>query len=361
MDNAYFMGDEEALNDMISSFRKRGWLTLGYKLENGRVVFGDVRSTMDLPLNVEDYVEPGSFWRRAGGRFRHTYHSPKTYLHPPRQVLALESKDFTHYEEPSYDVDNGVVLLGVKPCDLEAMRVLDGILLGKHPVYTARRRSVVAVVVEECLEPNNNCFCAVTNTGPTARGEFDIAYARLSHGKVLFKPGSKLGEEVVGELGLQPASRDLLEEYRRSVEQAVETMKRRLEVNLEKMQKLLLRSARNRDLWIELSSRCVGCGNCNYVCPTCFCLEVDYTIENSKAAKVAKWTGCLLYTYGQLATMHVRPELYMRYRHFVLHKFVFYPIQVGRVGCVGCGRCITWCPMGIDLRSTVKKITEVEK
>jgi ferredoxin len=334
-----------------------GSTLLGYRAAQPAPVFGEIRGLEDLPLSVSDVQGPGYYRLVDGYRFRHTYGSPKHYLLPPEHAILVV--------KPSYEVvepereSGGVVFFGIKPCDLWAVEVLDRILLGKHPVYTARRRGVQAIIVEECLEPGETCFCALMGYGPVASGGYDLAYARLDRDRLVFKPSSKLGWELVERLSLREAGDEVVEEYLDMVERAVDTMKRRMP-SLERATSAFKRLIGSVEFWEKVSERCVGCANCNYVCPTCFCTEIVDRVESDHATRVATWTGCLSYTYGLVAGGHFRRELYMRYRHFVLHKFLFYPKQIGGlVGCVGCGRCITWCPLGVDLRETLKRAVEV--
>ena len=328
----------------------------GYRYHAGSVSWGEINGVADLPLNVEDHVEPGLYRLKEGFRFRHSSVSPKILLLPSEQVLLYESEDYSRVEVPGTDMRQ-TALFGIKPCDRKAIEVLDHIIGSRNPVYASRRRSIGAIIVEECLEPNNNCFCGAVGSGPSVEDGFDVAYARLDEKRALFKYGSELGREILVKLGLKPASEREVSGYREKIESTRESTSRAFRKVMREVQENLLKKAGDRDLWLKVSEDCVGCGNCNFVCPTCFCLEFEYSInEENMGVKTALWTGCLLYTYGQVAGGHFRRELYTRYRHFLLHKFVFYPRQIGLLGCVGCGRCITWCPMSIDLRKSVNYV-----
>lgn len=293
-----------------------------------------------------------------GIRFRHSFTSPKLYLHPPEQLVSTVSPD---YKILGDNMDNDrVILFGIKPCDLRAINILDSILgLNKHPIYTRRRNSVAAVVVEECLEPGETCFCGALGTGPDVSQGFDIAYARLNENLVLFKHGSDIGKEVIARANLAKADRDTVSLYQELISRCRKATETRIP-SINKIENSLKKSMNNTQLWSKLSSRCVGCGNCNYVCPTCFCIEIEDIVLEGLSRRIAKWIGCLTYTYGQVAGGHFRPRLYTRYRHFVLHKFLFYPMQINSIGCVGCGRCITWCPLGIDIRDTLREVVRNE-
>ena len=354
----FFIGGLREL-ELLMRFLQRefnGAKLYGYKLQNGNVVFGELASVSDLPLGVVDEQKPGYYRLLQGFRFRHCMDSPKRFLLPPEHLLVTISSSYDVIKVED-DVEP-VILFGIKPCDLKAIEILDRIIYGRNPVYTKRRDSVKAVVVEECLEPGETCFCAAVNSGPTASRGFDIAYARLRQDLFIFRYGSPLGEKILSRIGLREASEEHVKKYLELVDKARALMMARIPP-IKDIGELLRKRASDKKFWEDESMNCVGCGNCNYVCPTCFCIEIDDRVEGNVSRRVAIWAGCRTYTYGLVAGGHFRRDLYTRYRHFILHKFVFYPIQVGDVGCVGCGRCITWCPMGIDMRDTLKHLTEV--
>lgn len=331
---------------------------LGYKLHNGEVRFGEVDDVSEVPTNVADVQRPGHYRLTPGYRFRHSFSSPKAFLLPPEHTILTTSPNYGVVEYDS-SPECGVVFFGVKPCDRKAVEILDRVIYGKNPVYTKRRDAVRAIVIEECLEPGETCFCSAVNAGPTVSTGFDLAYARLHKDLYIFKYGSPLGERVLSRARLRRAEESHVKEYAEMVGKAVSTMNARVP-NIRDVQKALNEEINDRRFWEEVTSKCVGCGNCNYVCPTCFCIEVEDVVEGDRSRRVGIWAGCRTYTYGLVAGGHFRRELYTRYRHFVLHKFLFYPKQVGDVGCVGCGRCSTWCPLGLDLKDVLKHLTEVK-
>lgn len=357
MNGEVFVGSYSDLKRLIVILRKLDGVVdvVGYKVSGGSIVWGNISDVDDLPLNVSDIQGPGFFRVSRGTRFRHSFVSPKVFLNPSEQLLLMVSQN---YEVKSVIAEvPKVVLFGLKPCDVKSIEVLDSIL-GSHPLYARVRDAIAGVVVEECLEPGETCFCGAMSSGPSVEKGFDISYARVDENNIVFRCGSNLGRRILDELGLKEASRDIVEEYLKLIENTkTKTATRIPRVN--DIQRALHSCIEDPSLWVTLSKNCVGCGNCNYVCPTCFCLEfVDEVVDEGSAKRIAKWIGCLTYTYGQVAGGHFRPQLYMRYRHFVLHKFLFYPKQIGLLGCVGCGRCITWCPLGVDLRKTLSEIAE---
>lgn len=348
----YFKGGLTDLQALFDSVKSYIGVVVGYRVSGDTVGFDSVESLESLPLSLEDVQAPGVYRlsRSSSGFFRHSHASPKYWLHLPIQEVFSVLEDYT-VNVVRYDT-RSAALFGIKPCDLASIEVLDRILKDDDS-YWSRRSKIELIVVEECTVPGATCFCGSIGTGPFASAGFDIAYARLNNG-IIFKYGSEKGLKILERLKLAEASKDDVTEYERAIARARE-LTRYLPPPSE-VSKSLERSIGDISFWKEVSSRCVGCTNCNMVCPTCFCSEfVDQIEPSGRAKRVRQWFGCLSYTYGQVAGIHYRPELYMRYRHFVLHKFLFYPKQVGLVGCVGCGRCITWCPMGIDLREVISK------
>ncbi|MCS7128389.1 MAG: 4Fe-4S dicluster domain-containing protein [Desulfurococcaceae archaeon] len=328
---------------------------IGLRYVNKSLSYGELNSIDEAPLNVEDVQAPSSYKlveEGASGRFRHSFPSLKYFLYPPVQDVLYIGRDFSSREAK---VDLGdVALFGIKPCDLHSMKVFDGILMNRDPYYTSARSSIKIVVVEECVKPSKVCFCGSLGTGPWASDGFDVAFARLSN-SVVFKPGSSIGSDLLKRLNVKRASDETMYEYREAMDNALKSTKALPELTA--LNNALEKSMGSGELWTKVSRKCVGCSNCNMVCPTCFCTEFFDEVElDESAVRLRKWHGCLSYSYGLVAGGHFRPKLYMRYRHFILHKFLFYPNQVGLIGCVGCGRCITWCPLGVDIRETLWEV-----
>lgn len=348
----YFLGDLSALEKLLLALREFGLRVLAYKLQGDLPIFGEVSELRDLPIGYTDVQSPGGYRlvKDVGGFFRHSQYSPKYFLHHPVQQVYEISGEF-EIAQAREDFPP-TALFGIKPCDLAAIEVLDRIL-ERDDAYQARRSRVEYVIVEECVEPGGTCFCGSIGTGPAASGGYDIAYARIDD-QVLFKVGSAKGFKLAEKIGFTEAPKDLVKKYDEILGEA--RRKASKIPPLSTVAKALEDMAASEGFWREASARCVGCTSCNMVCPTCFCTEfVDYVDLSDRARRERQWFGCLSYTYGQVAGQHFRPELFMRYRHFVLHKLVFYQKQVNLPGCVGCGRCITWCPMGIDLREVVSR------
>ena len=312
----------------------------GYWVNGDRVVFDRVEEPGKLLIGLPPRIPQ---------------HSPKYRLLPPEHVLLYVNRDYG-VELPKL-AETPMVFFGVKPCDVAAIRVLDSILVARHPVYTQKRSLLKLIVVEECLDPLDTCFCGDVGSGPATKDYYDVSYAALGD-TVFFKAGTGVGVNLLRNIGLRKPSGPELDKYESALKRAAEKASNKVPGLIE-IRKALASSVVNVDLWRDLSKYCLACGSCNYVCPTCFCTEIEDVIEGgSVSARVAKWVGCRTYTYGLVAGGHFRQELYTRYRHFALHKMVFYSEQVGVIGCVGCGRCSAWCPAGLDFKETLREVVK---
>ena len=349
----FYKGSERDLLRIYGFVRSIG-AVYGYVKSGDGIEFGCIEDASEIPLDLTVVQRPGYYKVSSGFGFTHSFQSPKTFLYPPRMTVAIVREDLS-VEIPEDNISEEVVLFGIKPCDLAAIRVLDELFsLNFNPYYFNRRRKIVGIIVEECLYPGETCFCHFLGTGPEAVDGFDLAYARIGKDFVLFKAKSPFGKIVASKLGLEKAGEDDVNTYRKLVEEAKK--KTSIGVSVEDVRKTLSISIVDEDLWKELSKKCLGCANCNMVCPTCFCTEILDEIEDGVSRRVAHWVGCLSHVYGLVAGGHFRGQFYTRFRHFVLHKYLFYPKQTGLLGCVGCGRCIVWCPVGIDVREAIRTV-----
>jgi ferredoxin len=246
-----------------------------------------------------------------------------------------------------------LAFLGLRPCDLAAIAVQDRVLLGgpyADPVYRARREGCF-LAVANCLRPGGTCFCASWGTGPRAAQGFDLALTELLEADehvLLVEAGSAAGNDVLARLPVRPASEAHLKAARERLQAAAAAMGRALAV--EGLAARLY--ARYEDAhWDVVGARCLACGNCTQVCPTCFCSSTsDVTdLQGLCAERRRTWDSCFGREFSYIHGGSVRTSPGARYRQWITHKLCTWPDQFGTAGCVGCGRCITWCPVGIDL------------
>ncbi len=363
--------DLPALDVLIEALRDGGYRVVGPTVRDGAIVYADIDSAAQLPAGWTDRQQAGSYRleRRADeARFGWAVgpHSWKPFLLVPVLRLwrarrsgggALELE-----EEPA--PDERLALVGVRPCDLAAIAVQDGVLLGGRYAdrdYAARREGAFVVAVN-CGEPGGTCFCASLGTGPKAGDGYDLALTELLEGehRFLAEAGSERGEELLAGLPRRKAGEADVAAARRVTDGAAERMGRRLEA--EGLRDLLARN-REHPRFDEVAARCLTCANCTLVCPTCFCTSVEDTTDlaRSEAGRVRSWDTCFSIQYSFLHGGSIRTSPKARYRQWLTHKFGTWHDQFGRSGCVGCGRCITWCPVGIDVTEELAAIRSGEE
>jgi ferredoxin len=246
----------------------------------------------------------------------------------------------------------------VRACDLQAIAVQDRVFLGGayvEPDYAARREDAFLVAVD-CHEPGGTCFCVSMGTGPKAEGGFDLGLTELLEGghRFLVEAGSPRGAEVLAALARREATPDDVSAAEASVEHARQRMGRKVEAG--DLRDLLARNLEH-PRWDDVAERCLTCGNCVLVCPTCFCTSVEDVNDLSGAAeRWRRWDTCYSIEHSYIHGGSIRRTPRSRYRQWLTHKFGTWHDQFGTSGCVGCGRCITWCPVGIDVTEELAAI-----
>lgn len=357
---------------MIETLRREGYRVIGPTLRASAVAYEEIRSLEDLPAGWSDQQEAGSYrlWQRPDkALFGHHagQDSWKRWLHVPMVRLwqaRRKAGRFTLTELPEED-PAPLAFLGVRPCDLAAIRIQDAILTGGpyvDPLYRARRERAMLIGVN-CTEPCGTCFCASMKTGPDVQEGFDLALTEMPKEEAgethtfIAQCGSPRGEELLGRVGARPASDEEQEAARRLVAQAAGQMGRTLRTD---DLRELLQDNFDHPRWEAVARRCLTCGNCTMVCPTCFCTTVEDSTDltGGEATRRRVWDVCYTLDFTYLYGGHVRETAKSRYRQWLTHKLSTWIDQFGVSGCVGCGRCITWCPVGIDLTEEVTAIRQ---
>lgn len=356
------------LDALFNVLRERGFTVIAPTLADGAIVWDEAQSAEDLPAGWTDVHEPGSyrlerldvpalFGYAAGPR------SLKHYLNPPRQRICTVSGDgleFAVEAEPA--VPPKYAFIGVRGCELAAVEILD-LVYGSGPEpdprYTAARNEAFVVAVH-CTAPSAACFCRSMDTGPRAAGGYDLALTELCGGGrhvFVVEAGSEQGTAVLDELPTEPAGDAIVEEARAAVDAAAHGMERR--VDLDGIHGLLTSAAEDPH-WDDAARRCLGCANCTLVCPTCFCATVEdvSALDGQTAERWRVWDSCFTMDFTHVHGGSIRKSGAARYRHWLTHKFATWLDQFGRLGCVGCGRCITWCPVGIDVTAELAVLRE---
>ncbi|HDJ51540.1 MAG TPA: hypothetical protein ENF25_05010 [Thermoprotei archaeon] len=356
-----YYGDIGELRKLFDLLRLKGYRVVGPKLRNNVIRLEELMSFDEMPYGYTDSQSPGRYRlvKSDGESFRVGPDSLKKYLYPPELVIFSVTKDWK-IREPEFYYPK-TAFFGIKPCDMASVLIMDRVQGAGGDPYYLRARENSIFIVENCLTPGETCFCGTMGTGPEVKEGFDISYTLIQEDNlVLFRYGSDTGLELLTSLDLEPAPPEIEIKYRRMMREAKEHAQ--APFTIDDVPDLLEHSL-NDEIWKKVSEKCLGCANCNMVCPTCFCFDViDEPELDGSSKRVRIWDGCHSYIYAEIAGANLRKDLWARYRHWVLHKFNYWQTQFGTLGCVGCGRCITWCPAGIDLRQVVYDVVkEVQK
>jgi sulfhydrogenase subunit beta (sulfur reductase) len=358
--------EPEALDVLVDALRRRGYRVLGPTVSNGAIVYDDLESAADLPIGWTDRQEAATYrLERRGDEARFGYavgpHSWKQFLFPPRVRLwqaRRNGDDVLAVDEEPPDT-TPLAFVGVRSCELHAIAIQDRIFVGGRFVdrdYAARREGTFVVAVN-CFEPGGTCFCASMGTGPRADAGYDLVLTEILEGehRLLVEAGSESGAELLRELPARPAESADLEAAARAVDGAAQRMGRRMEAG--DLRDLLARNIEH-PRWDDVAERCLACTNCTLVCPTCFCSSVEDTtdLSGAEAERWRTWDSCFSLDHSYIHGGSVRPSGRSRYRQWMTHKLGTWHDQFGSSGCVGCGRCIAWCPVGIDITEEVAAI-----
>jgi sulfhydrogenase subunit beta (sulfur reductase) len=360
--------ENDAPERLVEALLGRGYRVIAPRVDHETLVLDDVAAGDELPRGWSDEAAPGHYRlvrteddpTRAAERFgfRVGAHSYKRYLHPPETRLFTARRDGPGglQVQPEPGPDRPLALVGVRPCDLAAIGVQDRVLLnGPHVdgVYAARREGAFLVAVE-CTRPGATCFCASMGTGPgldDAAGGADVVLTELidaeRHG-FLARAASERGAALLDALDGRPASDGERAERAARVKDAARSMERSVDAEAART---ALAQGHGLPLFAEVAERCLACANCTLVCPTCFCTTVlDTTdLEGRVAERNRHWDSCFGLEFSYLHGGSVRQSVSARYRQWLTHKLSSWFDQFGESGCVGCGRCIAWCPVGIDI------------
>ena len=368
--------DRKKFDALLQVLGEQSYQLLGPTVTEEVLVLDEIESAADLPIGMTDKQEAGSYrlmkaelptlFGYAVGQ-----QSWKQFLHLPEETLWRATRvDHGFAVEQVECKAARRALIGVRPCELVALEIHDKVLSGgpyadEH--YRQRRENLFIVAVN-CTRPGGTCFCDSMGTGPRATRGFDLALTEVCTDKehhFLIETGSERGAAILSGLPVEPATETQIETATKLLDGANSKMGR--ELNTDGLKKLL-EGQFDSFHWEEIAKRCLGCANCTMVCPTCFCSTVeDYTdLTGKQVERRRRWDSCYSVDFSYIHGGSIRNSGAARYRQWLSHKLAYWVDQFGTFGCVGCGRCITWCPAGIDLteeistlRSAVENIADI--
>lgn len=348
----------EGLGKLIAALREDGRTVIGPIARDGAICLGEVKALADLPAGLTDEQAPGHYrlkTREDGALFGYA-----SGQHAYKRSLLLPEVTLVRLRRHADDVEvvggpppaQRLAFLGPRACDLAALGVHDRTLRDgpyADADYAARREDLLIVSVQ-CGQAGGTCFCVSMKTGPRATSGFDLALTEIvgpPH-RFLVEIGTAAGAALAERIGLAPAPAEDRDEAEAIVARTAAQMGRTLETEGLRER---LQSNPEDPRWDEVATRCLGCTSCTMVCPTCFCTTVeDHTdLEGTTAERTRRYDSCFSESFAYVHGGSLRPSLRARYRQWLTHKLSTWIDQFGTSGCVGCGRCITFCPVGIDI------------
>lgn len=356
---AAYLTDREGLDRLFAALRDEGRTLVGPRLADGAIVYDRLATTADLPVGWTDEQDAGQYrLRRRDDQALFGYvvgpQSWKKFLFPAETRLwRAERTDKGIEFLPTPIPEQRHAFIGVRPCELAAIGIQDRVFTGGPYVderYASLRAGIFIVAVN-CAEAAATCFCPSMDTGPRSRGGHDLALTELISDErhvFLVEPGSAAGEALLETLGFAPAEAHDRAESQAASARAAEQAGRSMPV--EGLREALLTQP-DSPLWDEIAERCLSCANCTLACPTCFChtIEDSGDLSGDHAERWQRWDSCFTREFSYVHGGAIRPSSGSRYRQWLTHKLATWWDQFDSSGCVGCGRCITWCPVGIDI------------
>lgn len=353
---------KSSLQTVFRNLQTAGFTLIGPKARDGAVVLDEIRAIEDLPIGYKDQQQPGRY--RAEPTREHQWFSYnvgaqswKQFLYPP--VITLYSVRKTSGQwavQRPEKVAPRFAFIGVRSCDLHAIQLQDRVFMAKEfrdPHY-GRRREQLFILAVNCSTATANCFCTSMKTGPRVHDGYDLALTELPE-TFLLQVGSEAGSQMLQDSRWQPASAFDLGQAAHVVQNTERQIQR--EMRTDDLPDLLYQNLEH-PRWTEVAGRCLSCANCTMVCPTCFCSTVQDTsdLQANNARRTRVWDSCFILDFSHVHGGNQRPTVRARYRQWLTHKLASWIDQFGAIGCVGCGRCMTWCPAGIEITEELKAI-----
>ena len=361
----YIKSDQiQSLLETLINFK---YQTIGPVQRDGVIVYDAITSTKDLPVGWTDEQDAGTYRlkkRDDNALFGYVVgpHSWKQYLHQPSLQLWKANKDGNGFKIEEQEIEAyKYAFIGVRACELAAIAIHDNVFATENgfvdPHYFAVRENCFIVAIN-CGQAKGTCFCASMDTGPQVKNGFDLALTEVltnSDHYFLIESGSELGEEVLSGIPHRPATEKEIEFENQIISETTSQMGR--EIDTTGIKELFYQNYEHPQ-WNDVAQRCLACANCTMVCPTCFCTSVEDVTDltGSQVERWRHWDSCFTLDFTYIHGGNIRASIKSRYRQWITHKMAAWIDQFGTSGCVGCGRCITWCPAAIDITAEVRAI-----
>ncbi|MGI4993520.1 4Fe-4S dicluster domain-containing protein [Halobacteriovorax sp. GFR7] len=347
---------------LFEKLKESGYTIIAPTIKDDAIIYDQVANIDELPIGVTDEQDKGMY--RLKKRDDNAYfgyalgpYSWKKFLDPPLQKLfSVKREDMSIQDEtpkaPRY------AFLGVRACELFAISIQDRIFINDTNInnYYQQARENTLIIGVHCHSAAATCFCPSMDTGPDFKQDYDFLLTEVledSNHYFILQWGSDRAQEIANTLPFENAPNDSNVKINNQLTQTKNKIKRQLDAPKARQ---LLKSKLDSPLWKKVATDCTSCANCTMVCPTCFCSTVEDVIdlEGNHAQRWKKWDSCFNLDFSYINGGAVRETIDSRYRQWLTHKLSTWYDQFDTTGCVGCGRCISWCPVGIDFTERIK-------
>ncbi|AHE68020.1 hypothetical protein Loa_02483 [Legionella oakridgensis ATCC 33761 = DSM 21215] len=366
MDSPQFL-PYERFQELLHVLQQSGFSCIGPQVRDNAIVYDVIHHTEQLPWGWRDRQLPGDYTleccdERQAFAWSNGPQALKPLLFKPRETVwrvVRDAKGRLQFEahQPK---EPPMAVIGVRSCDLVALAIQDKVFMaGNHQDARYReRREQLFVVAVNCSHSSSNCFCVSAGTGPGVKSSFDVLMTEVDDGFVV-QSGSERGARILNHLQLSQAALGQWEKACQQTQQAADQQTKRIPLDNKRGLRDLLFANLGHPRWEEVAERCLSCGNCTQVCPTCFChSESDKpSLDGSVSEHQREWDSCFTDGHSYLGGHPIRGHTSQRYRQWLTHKVGSWFDQFDSSGCVGCGRCVTWCPVGIDITEELAAIS----
>lgn len=348
------------LSALLQALQETGYRCIAPQERDGAIVFDELDDVERLPWGRIDEQSPGRYRLRDGNQQRvfewaNGPQAIKPWVFQPYEAMWTAQRDAQgqlHFE-PVRINPTPTAIIGVRACDLAALKLQDSHFAGarEHDSAYVTRREHLLLIGVHCRHSADTCFCVSTGDGPAVGRDADLVLGEIDDGLVV-SANSNAGRRIFRLLPLERVQPEQWAQLRHEIDANAKSQKRSLP---SRDLRDLLYAKLDSPYWTQIADRCLSCANCTSVCPTCFCSQEGDTVsvDGTESTHAREWDSCFGGQHGHLAGLDVRGDVHLRYRQWMLHKLGTWHEQYGRSGCVGCGRCISWCPVGIDLTAEV--------
>jgi len=366
-DNSPYFLSYALLQHLLQALQQAGYATVGPQVRDGAIVYDVIAHADQLPWGMRDHQTQGNYRleqipERKAFAFANGPQAIKPILFKPQETVwkVVRNSEGKLIFQPCQPNEQPVAIIGARSCDLAAMSIQDKVFIESphpDPRYKSRREHLFVIAVN-CTYSSENCFCVSAGTGPEVSNPFDILMTEVDAGFVV-KTGSERGDAILAQLKLPKANTTQSDDAIKNVAQAGAMQTKRIPLDNKRALRDLLFANLNHPRWEDVAERCLSCGNCTLVCPTCFChSEVEKpALDGVSSEHQREWDSCFTKGHSYLNGTVLRDDTQKQYRQWLTHKVGSWFDQFGTSGCVGCGRCTTWCPVGIDITEELAAIS----